>query len=123
MLVALYLAWKRYGAVIDFRVSLRILLASVIAGVATYLLLSVLSMAEWVRLVAGFVLFLAVFLTIAPLVGAVCSSDVSNLRAMSSKLGIISKLLEIPLVIMEKTLKIRARYGGTARARLTEAKA
>jgi O-antigen/teichoic acid export membrane protein len=112
VLIALYLAWKRYGAVIDFRVSLRILLASVIAGVATYLLLSVLSMAEWVRLVAGFVLFLAVFLTIAPLVGAVGSSDVSILRTISCKLGIVSRLLEIPLAIMEKTLKIYDRRGG-----------
>jgi O-antigen/teichoic acid export membrane protein len=108
-LLGLYFAWKRYGVVIDFRVSFRILLASVIAGGAAYLFLSVLSMAEWVRLTAGFVLFLGVFLTIAPIVGAVSSSDVSNLRAMFSSLGILSKLLNVPLAIMEKTLKICAR--------------
>jgi O-antigen/teichoic acid export membrane protein len=108
-LLSLYFAWKRYGVVIDFRISSRILLASVIAGAATYLLLSVLSVAEWARLIAGFVLFLGVFLTFAPIVGAISSSDVSNLRAMCSRFGILSELLNIPLVIMEKTLKICAR--------------
>jgi O-antigen/teichoic acid export membrane protein len=108
-LLALYLAWKRYGVIIDFRVSFRILLASVIAGMATYLFLSVFIMAEWIQLASGLVLFLGVFLTIAPVVGAVSSRDVGNLRAMFSGIGILSRLLEIPLVIMEKTLRLRAR--------------
>ena len=108
-LLAMYLAWKRYGVVIDFRVSLRILFASVVAGAAVYLFLSVLSMAEWVELTAGFVLFLGVFLTAAPIVGAVSSSDVSNIRAMFSGLGMLYRLLNIPLVIMEKMLNICGR--------------
>ena len=93
----------------DFRVSFRILLASVIAGMATYLFLSVFIMAEWIQLASGLVLFLGGFLTIAPVVGAVSSRDVGNLRAMFSGIGILSRLLEIPLVIMEKTLRLRAR--------------
>jgi O-antigen/teichoic acid export membrane protein len=108
-LLSLYLAWKRYGVMTDFSASFRILLASVIAGGTTYLFLSVLSVAELARLAAGLVFFLGVFLTIAPVVGAVSSRDVDIFRGMFSGLGILSKLLEIPLVIIEKTLKIHAR--------------
>jgi len=108
-LLSLYLAWKRYGVMVDFSVSLRILLASVVAGAATYLFLSVLSVAELAQLAAGFVLFLGIFLIIAPGVGAISLKDIGVLRAMFSGSGVISKLLEIPLVIMEKSLKLFVR--------------
>jgi hypothetical protein len=48
-------------------------------------------------IVTGGALFLATYLTVAPLIGAINQTDINNLRAMFSGLGIISKLLEIPL--------------------------
>jgi hypothetical protein len=45
----------------------------------------------------------------APLIGAINQTDINNLRAMFSGLGIISKLLEIPLTLVEKQLKTRAQ--------------
>ena len=63
--------------------------------------------ASWILLFAGFILFLAVYLTSAPLVGAINQVDVNNLRTMFSGLGIISRLLEMPLKIIEKVFKTR----------------
>jgi stage V sporulation protein B len=110
-LLASYLAWKRYGVVIDLKVTLRILLASIVAGIATYLFLSVFRITEWMQLVTGFLLFVGIFLTFAPVVGALNLSDINNLRNMFSTMGILSKLLNVPLKIMEKTLKIYTRNG------------
>ena len=80
------------------------------AAIATYLFLSVLNAANWVLLVTGMVLFLAVYLTAAPLIGAINQTDINNLRAMFSGLGVISKLLEIPLTLVEKPLKTRDQH-------------
>jgi hypothetical protein len=79
------------------------------AAITTYLFLSVLNAATWVLLATGMALFLAIYLTVAPLIGAINQTDINNLRAMFSGLGIMSKLLEIPLTIVEKPLKLCAR--------------
>ena len=60
-------------------------------------------------IVTGGALFLATYLTVAPLIGAINQTDINNLRAMFSGLGIISKLLEIPLTLVEKLLKTRTQ--------------
>jgi hypothetical protein len=62
-----------------------------------------------VQLVVGFFLFLLVYFVAAPLAGAISIGDISNMRAMSSSLGIVSKVLELPLKIMEKALKLRGK--------------
>jgi lipopolysaccharide exporter len=106
--IGIYWAWKRYGTKADLQSSARILLASTIASAIAYATLSVLSTAEWIRLVAAGVLFLATYLTAAPLIGAINQTDVNNLRAMFSGLGPVSKLIEIPLKLVEKPLRTRA---------------
>ena len=106
MFISLYWIWKRYGTKAEFRSSGKIFLASAIAAIATYLFLSVFAAAAWIMLTIGVILFLAIYLIAAPLIGAINQTDVNNLRAMFSGLGIISKLLEIPLILMEKLLKV-----------------
>jgi hypothetical protein len=91
---------------VDFRVSSRILLSSVIAAGATYALLSVLNVPQWLQLVSGGFLFLGVYMLTAPRIGAISLMDIRNLQAMVSGLGIISKLLQVPLGIMEKVLQV-----------------
>ena len=103
--IALYVIWKRYGAKADFRVSAKILLASGLATLIVYLFLIFFTAPYWVLLVVGFIIFLAVYLISAPLVGAVNQSDINNLRTMFSGIGIISRLLEIPLKIMQTILE------------------
>jgi O-antigen/teichoic acid export membrane protein len=107
ILIGIYWSWKRYGTKADFQSSAKILLASAIAAGTAYLFLNAFNVAEWIRLATGGLLFLAVYLVAAPLVGAVNQTDVNNLRSMFSSLGVISKLLEIPLMILEQPLKAR----------------
>jgi stage V sporulation protein B len=102
---------KRYKAKADLGNSAKILVASGIAGLISYLSLSIPPMflsafgvSVWVSTVAslvfGLFVFLVLFLVLAPLIGAVNQTDIANMRAMFSGLGIISKILEIPLKLM-----------------------
>lgn len=115
MFIGLFLVWKRYETKVDLTSSTKMLFASAIAAAITYLLLNALNMAEWAQLATGIVLFLAVYLSAVAVVGAINQTDIKNLRNMISGLGLISKLLNIPLTITEKLLDIRnqrkpARY-------------
>ena len=105
--IGLYIIWKHYGAKADFVVSAKILLAYGLATLTAYLFLISFTAAYWVLLVIGSILFLAVYVVSAPLVGAINQLDVNNFRTMFSDLGMLSKLLEIPLKIIEKLLKTR----------------
>ena len=97
---------KHFGATIDLVSSAKIFLASGIAAVVTYLLLSQLNYNYWIELVTGGVFFLVVYLVIAPLIRAVDKKDVRNLREMLSGLGPLSYVFNIPLKIMEKLLGV-----------------
>jgi stage V sporulation protein B len=112
------LVWisKRYKAKADYGNSAKIIVASGIAGLISYLavsfpqmLLSAFGLSVWVStvvsLVFGFFIFLVLFLFLAPLFGAVNQADIVNMRLMFSGLGIVSKILEIPLKIMGKIQK------------------
>jgi O-antigen/teichoic acid export membrane protein len=105
--IGLYVIWKHYGVKADFGASAKILLASALATVTVYLFLFSFTAAYWVLLGGGAILFLAVYLISTPLVGAINQEDVNNLRTMFSGSGIISRLLEMPLKIIEKLLKTR----------------
>jgi O-antigen/teichoic acid export membrane protein len=109
LFVSLYWIWKRYGTKAEFRSSRKIFLASSIAAIVTYLFQSVFAAVAWIMLTIGVILFLAIYLIAAPLIGAINQTDINNLRAMFSGLGIISKLIEIPLTLVEKSLKTCAQ--------------
>jgi O-antigen/teichoic acid export membrane protein len=106
MFIGLYWIWKRYGVKADLSSSTKIFLASAIATIATYLFLIVFNVVAWLTLIGGVIVFLVIYLITAPLIGAVNQTDINNIRAMFSDLGIISKLIDIPLTLMEKPLKI-----------------
>jgi len=97
--------WKNYRVKADFRVSAKIFAASAIASAVTYLFINIFSLTYWMMLVAGFVIFLLVYLTAAPLLGAVNQMDIDNFRAMFSGLGVVSKFLNVPLLFMRKMCK------------------
>jgi len=98
--------WKHYEAKADFKSSTKIFTASAIAATTTYLSLNFLYTTEWIRLATGGIIFLAVYIATAPVIGAISQSDINNLRAMISGLGIISKLMNIPLDLAERVTKI-----------------
>lgn len=97
---------KHFGATIDWVASAKILLASLIAGVFTHLLLSQLNYSYIVELVVGGVAFLLAYLVAAPLIRAVNKRDVESLRQMLSGLGPFSPIFNIPLMIIEKLLDV-----------------
>ncbi len=118
LLWGLHWAWKHYNVKADFLVSAKIFVSAAVAAVISYFAasgapgyLSVVGASFWlstvVSLLLGFGVFLVMYLGLAPIIGAVNQTDVGNLRIMFSGLGIVSKILEIPLRFMEKSMKIR----------------
>ena len=105
--IGLYLIWKRYGAKADFGTSAKILIASGLATVAVFIFVNFFDASYWVLLVGGAILFLAIYLLSAPIVGAINQADVDNLRTMFSGLGLISRILDIPLNIVNKLTQKR----------------
>jgi O-antigen/teichoic acid export membrane protein len=110
LFVGLHLAKKRYGVRLDYFASARILFASVFAAFTTYLMLSTLIASDWLKLFIGSIVFLTVFLSTAPLINAINQTEINNLRAMFSGTGVISRLIEIPLLYMEKLTRIFDLY-------------
>ena len=105
LLLGIYWIWKHYQITVDFTSSAKILIASTIAGLITFLLINAFVAADWIKLITGAVLFFAIYLISSPLVGSINQVDINNLRVMFSGLGILSRLLEIPFRFIEKLLK------------------
>ncbi len=108
MFWGLYWIWKHYGAKADFQSSAKILAASAIAAVMAYLPTVFLNTANWIKLIIGLIIFLTVYILGAPLIGAVCQSDITALRSMFSSMGIVAKIMNLPLTAAEKAAKIRS---------------
>lgn len=102
LFIGLCWVWKRYKIKVDMKSSVRILASSTVATAATFLTINFITFADWIKLAAGGLIFLATYLTTAPLIGAIKQSDIANLKVMFSELGLISKLFNIPLSAMEK---------------------
>jgi O-antigen/teichoic acid export membrane protein len=107
LLWTLYWIWKHFKAKADFQSSAKILLASTIAALAAYLPTAFLNTANWIKLVIGLIIFLTVYVLGAPVIGAVSQADINNLRIMFSGLGIVSKIMGLPLKAAEKAAQAR----------------
>ncbi len=101
--------WRRYNAKADSKSSARILISSSVAAAATYGVVSYIIISDWAKLVIGATLFLAVYIFFASLIGAVTKTEIDNLRLMSADLGMVSKIVNIPLKAAEKTLQLKSR--------------
>ena len=108
LIIGVIWTWKRYNVKADFRNSIKIFFASAIAGLSTYYFLIVFVAEAWIMLAFGTLIFLLTYLFSSPLVGAINQMDLNNLRNMLADLGFISKILEIPLLLLEKLLE---KYG------------
>lgn len=102
MFLGLHWIWKRYKTRADVKTSVKILTASAIASAAAFSVINLVTFADWKELAVGGVTFLATYLIIAPVLGAINQADLKNLKTIFSGLGIISKMLEMPLAFMEK---------------------
>jgi O-antigen/teichoic acid export membrane protein len=106
MFWGLYWIWKHYKAKADFQSSAKILAASAIAAFTAYLPTIFLNTANWMKLIIGLIVFLTVYVLGAPIIGAVSLTDIDNLRTMFSGMGLISKIINIPLKAAEKAAQI-----------------
>ena len=115
MFWGLYWIWKHYDAKADFRSSAKIFAASAIAAIITYMYMLFLNTANWIRLIVGLAVFLTMYIITAPVIGAVCQSDLENLKTMVSGMGIISKIINVPLNIAEDALPSREENKNTTK--------
>jgi len=106
MIWGLYWIWKHYKARADFQSSAKILAASTVAAILAYLPATYLQTANWIRLIVGLAVFLTAYVAAAPLIGAVYSADINNLRIMFSGMGIVSKIVNLVLRAAEKVAQI-----------------
>jgi len=107
VLWVLHWIWKNHGTKADFQSSARILATSALAAATAYMSTTLLTTANWISLIIGIVVFAAVYILAAPLIGAVNITDLNTLRAMLSGLGVISKIINIPLNTAEKIALIK----------------
>jgi O-antigen/teichoic acid export membrane protein len=105
MVWGLLWAWKNYRVKADFKNSGKIFVASVIASIGAYAFSTVVTAPYMILLFAGAIIFILIYLICAPLIGAVNQADIDNLKIMTSGLGPISKIVEIPLMLMRKICK------------------
>jgi len=104
--LGLYWILKHYRVKFDAKSSAKILAASSVAAATTFLATSFAACTDWIKLVVGGVTFIATFIIAAPTLGAIERADVANLKLMFSGLGVISKLLGIPLNAMETVQRL-----------------
>ena len=97
---------RQYATTVEWTASTRIYLASGLAATVTYLLLSPINSYHWIELIIGGIIFLITYITAVPLIRAIKKDDIENLKWILSELGPITKLLNLPLIMIEKLLTI-----------------
>ena len=102
LIIALWWIKKKFNATIDWVSSAKILLASTLATIVTFVVTSQLNLNNWITLIIGAVIFLIVYLTAAPLVGAIKKTDIQNFKEMLKGLGPLAPLFTLPLLFIER---------------------
>jgi len=100
--------WRNYRVKADFVNSGKIVLASLLASGAAYLV-SLMSLPYVIILAVGFAVFVLVYLAMAPFLGAVNHMDIENFRSMFAGLGVVSKVLGVALLYMRKMCRGKAK--------------
>ncbi|MCK4884616.1 polysaccharide biosynthesis C-terminal domain-containing protein, partial [Candidatus Bathyarchaeota archaeon] len=99
--IGLWWIKKHLAAKINISSSARILLASTLAAVITYIATSQLTQSSWIVLITGTLIFLATYIVAAPLTGAINKADTQNLKELLKTLGPVTPILTTPLTIIE----------------------
>ena len=104
-------AWLKFGARPDLAASGRILLAALLATIPPIaLLLTHATRPGVLNLVIGGVLYLLVYLTLAPMLGAVGKSDINNLRTILCRTRAVAIVMK-PLLRYEDWVLSEMRRG------------
>ncbi len=104
LILGLRFIGKHYGVSVDWKSSARILLSSIVTATITYFVVSELPFASWIRLITGVTLFVVILVPAMLLTKAVTRTDIDNLRNMIGGLGLVGKLLNSLLNMLEKAM-------------------
>jgi stage V sporulation protein B len=106
LLIALWWIQKKFNASIDWSSSAKIVLASALAAVITYMVVSYLNISSWITLIIGAGIFLVTYLIATPTVGAINKADIHNFHEMAKGLGPLAPLFNVPLSLIERITNI-----------------
>jgi len=109
LILALWWIKKKFNASIDLGSSAKIVLASTLAALVTYVVVSQLTLSSWITLTIGVVIFLSTYLVTTPLVGAITKSDVKYFKEMVNGFGPLTPIFNLPLSLIERLTKIFQR--------------
>lgn len=102
LIIALWWVKKKFAATINWVASLKIVFASAFAATITYTTNSQLTLPSWITLIIGAAIFLATFLIVTPLIGAVNKADIRTFNELAKGFGPLSILFTIPLSFVER---------------------
>ncbi len=83
---------KNYGLTVDLKSSAKIVLSCLTAATVTYLFVNELGFSSIIRLIIGTLFFAIAFVAVTLLTKTLNKSDIENLTAMASGLGIIGRI-------------------------------
>jgi O-antigen/teichoic acid export membrane protein len=101
--LAISLWWikKHYKATINWKSSTKILAASAIAALPTYLISTQQILPNWLTLIIGATIYLSTYIIAASLIGAINKTDTQNLKEILKTLGPLTPIINIPLNLIE----------------------
>ncbi|MCK4884463.1 oligosaccharide flippase family protein, partial [Candidatus Bathyarchaeota archaeon] len=102
LIIALWWIKKHYKATVDWKSSTKIIAASAISAILTYLITNQLNIASWITLLLGTAIFLTTYIITAPLMGAITYNDTQNLKEMLKSLGPLATIITPLLYPIEK---------------------
>ncbi|MEM2313161.1 MAG: oligosaccharide flippase family protein [Candidatus Bathyarchaeia archaeon] len=106
LFLGLHTVWKRYKIRVNIRENMKVLIASAVAAALTFLVVDSIVSVYWIELIIGGAVFLVTYIFTAIFMRAVKNEDIENLRAVFSGLGLFSKLINVFLNVIERTVDI-----------------
>ncbi len=104
LIIGLRFVARTYGVTVDWGSSTKILLSSGVSAAITYGMIFELGFASWIRLLLGTLVFFVVLVPTMLITRAITRPDVANLRFMIGGLGIIGKIVNSVLNLIEKLM-------------------
>ncbi|MDD1751508.1 MAG: oligosaccharide flippase family protein [Methanotrichaceae archaeon] len=106
LFIALYWIRKHYNLTVDWSSSAKITLSSGVTGALTYLIVSQLNFASWLRLIIGVIIFVLILIPAMLFTRAITKPDLANLRVMIAALGPLRKIIGKVFDVVEKIMTV-----------------
>ncbi len=106
LIISLQWIKRHYDLTIDWVSSAKILIASGLAGIITFMVQLQIGFSSLINLIIGAIVFAIVFFPSILLIKVIDNSDIANLRAMTASLGPVNYILNPALNTVEKLLSL-----------------